>query len=273
MSISTALCGFNGTEQRLFEGIFRVSMTRQRRYGLWSEGTDAAPDIYLVKQGKQEGVDRWRTLADRFANRDAPVLEIGDAQTQGWKGLSEQLGKETPFLLKPISATRLLDTLDALVEAHSGQPQGVMFDDDVSMEELNELDRQIQGGVASGPMRGKSALVVDDSASLRLQMDITLAKKYGMRVDFAADGATALRKLQNREYDITFLDVMLPDLDGFEICKRIRRDYQSKAPVVMMTSRDGRRDQLKGVLVQADSYLIKPVSADEIEKTLLRFLA
>jgi CheY-like chemotaxis protein len=269
MAIAVALCGFNDTEHRLFDGIFRVSATRGSQYSRWQDTSPDTPQIYLVKQGKDEGVARWQELTEVFSNVSAPILEIGDRSTEGWKQLARRAGRDTPQLLKPISATRLLDALDELIASRTGS--GTLLGDDVSMDEIGALDSQVVG-TANSRFRGKVALVVDDSASLRLQMDITLNKKLGMRADFAADGATAVKKFQLGSYDIVFLDVMLPDTDGFSICKQIRREFHSKVPVVMLTSRDGRRDQLKGVLVQADDYLIKPVAAEKLEQTLEKYL-
>lgn len=291
---TVALCAFTDMEQRLFEGIFRVSSTRTQAYRRWQEGSIEPPDIYLVKQGKDLALDAWRELTDCYANPQAPTVEIGTLETRGWQALTEVAGRHCPELLKPISANRLLDLLDQLsqqlpLQADEPAPlepapipeppaeeppvnTGPLIDDHASLEEIHAIERQSLGALPNSPVRGKTVLVVDDSASLRLQMDISLGKQHRMRTDFAADGATAKRKLALREYDIIFLDVMLPDMDGFEICRHIRRELHSRVPVVMLTSRDGRRDQLKGVLVQADDYLIKPVAAEQLDKALYRHL-
>ena len=273
--IEVALCGFTEMEDRLFEGIFRVSEKRQKSYRRWSDETGNPPAIYLVKQGKSSALELWKSYTDHYGNA-APTIQVGTRETIGWGELNELAGREVPCLTKPISAVKMLDTLDGLNLAPPPEvDRGMLIDDSVELDELMAMDRDTQrvgGGEIDALTRGKRTLVVDDSASLRLQLDISLGKKHGMRVDFAADGATALKKLASRKYDIVFLDVMLPDMDGFEICKKIRREFRSKVPVVMLTSRDGRRDQLKGVMVEADSYLIKPVSTDQLERTLAEHL-
>ncbi len=269
-----ALCGFSATEARLFDAIFRVSAGRSQRYSRWNEGWAERPDLYLIKQGNAKALDLWRQCRDHFANHDAITLQIGTEQAQPWGELRTLAGREIPLLLKPISATRLLDTLDQLLSPSQEDALGeaILIGDDASLADLDAINRDAIDSDHESSGRGRRVLVVDDSASLRLQLDITLGKKHGMRVDFAADGVTALRKLESRSYDIIFLDVMLPDMDGFEICKRIRRQFRLKTPVVMLTSRAGRRDQLKGVMVEADSYLIKPVASEELESTLERLL-
>ncbi len=269
-----ALCGFTAIEVRLFHGIFRVSATREQHYRAWDEGSDdQAPSLYLVKQGKPQAFDLWQRWSERFGNQGAPILEIGTPESAGWTRLSEHAGREIPSLLKPVSAKRLLDTLDELQPQERESASGALISDDVSLDEINAIDRELNAPGEAKIGRGKRVLVVDDSASLRLQMHITLEKKHGMRTDFAADGAAALRKLELRSFDIVFLDVMLPDMDGFEICRHIRREFGSKVPVVMLTSRNGRRDQLMGVLVQVDDYLVKPVAAGRLEQVLEKHLA
>jgi len=85
-----------------------------------------------------------------------------------------------------------------------------------------------------------------------------------MTVDFAADGITGLHLAVTNLYDVIVLDVMLPGMDGFQICDRIRRDAKSDVPIIMLTARDRIGDKLTGFKTGADDYLVKPFNPDEL---------
>jgi two-component system, OmpR family, response regulator len=85
----------------------------------------------------------------------------------------------------------------------------------------------------------------------------------GMVVDVAANGRAALGLARATEYDAVLLDVMLPDIDGFETCRRLRADGVW-APIMMLTARDAVEDRVKGLDQGADDYLTKPFSLAEL---------
>ncbi len=88
-------------------------------------------------------------------------------------------------------------------------------------------------------------------------------RKEGMAVDVAGDGEDALTRAEATEYDAIILDVMLPGIDGFEVCRRLRAD-DIWAPVLMLTARDAVRDRVAGLDEGADDYLTKPFSYAEL---------
>ena len=88
-------------------------------------------------------------------------------------------------------------------------------------------------------------------------------RKEGMATDVAANGEDALWRAQATEYDAIILDVMLPGIDGFEVCRRLR-DEGVWTPILMLTARDAVRDRVAGLDGGADDYLIKPFSYSEL---------
>ncbi len=113
-------------------------------------------------------------------------------------------------------------------------------------------------------------LVVDDEVSLQEALTYQL-KKEGYQVEVAGDGLTALELAQNTNPDLVILDVMLPGMDGFEVCRTLRQE--SNIPVLMLTARDDEIDRVVGLEVGADDYLPKPFSMRELiarVKALLR---
>ncbi|HZR01080.1 MAG TPA: response regulator transcription factor [Chloroflexota bacterium] len=104
-------------------------------------------------------------------------------------------------------------------------------------------------------------LLVDDEPSLRASLSYSLGRA-GFRVTTAADGSSAIAHVRRDPPDLVLLDVMLPGLDGFEVCRRMRSHTQ--APVVMLTARDDPVDRVVGLEVGADDYVAKPFSLREL---------
>lgn len=107
-------------------------------------------------------------------------------------------------------------------------------------------------------------MVVDDSKTIRRTAE-NLLKKAGCQVITAIDGFDALAKTAHNRPDIIFVDIMMPRLDGYQVCSLIKNNKQFKAtPVIMLSSKDGLFDRAKGRVVGSDQYLTKPFSKDEM---------
>ena len=106
------------------------------------------------------------------------------------------------------------------------------------------------------------ALVVEDQPKLASLIQRGLSEE-GYAVDVAPDGPQALVRATATEYDVIVLDVMLPGLDGFEVCRRLRAQTV-QSPVLMLTARDGVDDRIAGLDLGADDYLTKPFAFDEL---------
>ena len=105
-------------------------------------------------------------------------------------------------------------------------------------------------------------LVVDDEAPIRELLVFNLAKQ-GYETDTAADGGEALAKA--RDADLILLDVMLPVMDGFEVCRRLKGNQETAAiPIIMLTARNGEIDKVLGLELGADDYVAKPFSTREL---------
>ncbi|NMC15458.1 MAG: response regulator transcription factor [Chloroflexi bacterium] len=113
-------------------------------------------------------------------------------------------------------------------------------------------------------------LVVDDEISLQETLAYNLTRE-GYQVEVAGDGNQALHLARTSKPDLVILDVMLPGLDGFEVCRILRQE--ANIPVLMLTARDDEIDRVVGLEVGADDYLAKPFSMRELiarVKALLR---
>ena len=108
---------------------------------------------------------------------------------------------------------------------------------------------------------GNRILVVDDEERIRRLLRMYLEKE-GYVIEEAEDGETALRKALQTDYDLIVLDLMLPGIDGMEVCTRLR---QSKAtPVIMLTAKGEEVNRVQGFEVGADDYVVKPFSPREV---------
>ncbi|WP_426572073.1 response regulator transcription factor [Aquihabitans sp. McL0605] len=111
-------------------------------------------------------------------------------------------------------------------------------------------------------MTGERLLLVDDEDNLRSMLEAAL-RHSGFEVHPAADGRGALEALPEVKPDLIVLDVMLPDLDGFEVCRRLR-STGDRTPVLFLTARDATEDKVRGLTMGGDDYLVKPFSLDEL---------
>jgi DNA-binding response OmpR family regulator len=103
-------------------------------------------------------------------------------------------------------------------------------------------------------------LLVDDEQSIQTLLSYPL-RKEGYQVVQAADGREALERFSEQPFDLVVLDVMLPKLDGFEVCRRLRS--KSAVPIIMLTARSEEIDKVVGLELGADDYITKPFSVRE----------
>ncbi len=111
-------------------------------------------------------------------------------------------------------------------------------------------------------MAGERLLLVDDEENLRSMLEAAL-RHSGFEVAVAATGREAIDAVPDARPDLIVLDVMLPDLDGFEVCRRLRSDG-SRTPVLFLTARDGTDNKVRGLTLGGDDYLVKPFSLEEL---------
>ena len=109
---------------------------------------------------------------------------------------------------------------------------------------------------------GKRVLVVDDEKLIVKGIRFSL-EQDGMEVDCAYDGEEALTYARNSQYDVILLDVMLPKLNGFEVCQQIREF--SNVPIVMLTAKGDDMDKILGLDYGADDYITKPFNILEVK--------
>ncbi|GIK66596.1 MAG: DNA-binding response regulator [Chloroflexota bacterium] len=121
-------------------------------------------------------------------------------------------------------------------------------------------------------MAEETILIVDDEQNI-IELASMYLKKEGFQIISAGDGLTGLRMAQDENPTLVVLDLMLPGLDGWEVCKRLRAE--SNVPILMLTARDDDIDKIVGLELGADDYMTKPFNPRELVarvKAILRRL-
>lgn len=122
-------------------------------------------------------------------------------------------------------------------------------------------------------MPHKKILIVDDEPNIVISLEF-LMQQSGYEVAIARNGEEALEKIASFEPDLVLLDIMLPLLNGFEVCQRIRENPQWNRTKVIMLSAKGREiDVSKGIALGADAYVTKPFSTKDLIAQVQRLLA
>ena len=121
-------------------------------------------------------------------------------------------------------------------------------------------------------MEKKKILVVDDEVELVKAIEIRLLKE-GFEVITATDGEEALKKARKEKPDLLILDLMLPKMDGYKVCRLLKFDQKHRnTPVIMLTARAEERDRNLGMEMGADEYMTKPFEWDGLLQKVLNFL-
>ncbi len=115
-------------------------------------------------------------------------------------------------------------------------------------------------------------LVVDDSPTVRKIVQLTLQRER-IRVVTAGDGLSALATVADEQPDLILLDIMLPRMDGYNICQVVRKNLAYRdMPIIMLSGKDGLFDKMRGKLAGSTEYITKPFDSAELVQTVKRHL-
>jgi|SRR5690554_594769 CheY-like chemotaxis protein len=138
--------------------------------------------------------------------------------------------------------------------------------------QIAAVQQQQQSAPTARDMRSYSVLVVDDSHPMQQMLARELEQlEHPVNIDFADDGEAALSRVADRHYDFIFLDIMMPGIDGFETCTRMRAmPALKKTPIIMLSSKTSPLDEVKGIMAGSSTYLTKPIEHAEFQKVIRR---
>ncbi len=262
-TFKVALFGLAPNEQNTLGSIFKLAASRSRKYAVVSAEERNTAEILLVDVDDPKAIQAWKSFS--VHNSQIPTVKI-----------SKQAPADTKetVIRRPLTLKRVLETLDKVtIESLKFVPELVVGGEG----ELNaEASAALLDAASSAQQTKKSgikALVVDDSAAVRKSMEIQLGL-FGMHIDYAETGEEALEHTQKTtDYDIIFLDIMMPGIDGYKVCKTLRANKQFKlTPIIMLTGKGSRFDKLKGTMAGATLYLTKPVEQEQLHSVIKKFL-
>ncbi|WP_427911376.1 response regulator [Ramlibacter sp. MMS24-I3-19] len=264
--------GFNEVERAMLNSVFTLAARRSPGFSQHQPGASMAatgPTVYLVDADQPAALAEFQVLHRRTP---LPALLVG----------SSAHGTGLPVFARPLQWARLLQALDEVVEDGTGVTRlaasnvGTLRATRPGSSPTVARSGAGRAGPESLPARrpGKeSVLVVDDNATVRSFMQAKLAP-FGFGVDFAETGEAAIGLSGQNDYTCVFLDVVLPGVDGYQVCKMIKSNKQAitKTAVVMLTSRSSTFDKLRGSLAGCDEYLTKPLEEDRLLEVIAKFL-
>lgn len=258
------MIGFSDAEKSMLSSTFRLTGRRVFSYAE-ATGPNDRTDIYLGNADSPEGL---QLLQARSPNVHAPAVLIGRTPSDtGW-----------PQVDRPIHWMRLFEQMDSAIQAALLERARRQFGASADVQWDGRTYRRTGDKDAAAPEElveakpTETVLVVDDSATVRAFMRAKLAP-FRFDVDFAENGETAIDMAQAKRYTCIFLDIMMPGIDGYQVCKRIKGNASTKdTAVVMLSSKSSAFDKFRGNWAGCDAYLGKPVGEDELLTTIARFL-
>ena len=248
---AVALIGVPEYERTIIKSIFKLSLYRAYTYILTTEGDPG--QIILVDADDPDALAEWRV----FQQHEHP-----DASTTVVLVTKQQTPNQAPCQIRrPLVATRVLSVLDQIAVRLLADPEPE------TPSEQNQTDSAETGAIYS-----LMALVVDDSITIRKQIELEL-QTLGIRADMAESGEIAAKLLIQNSYDLILLDIILPGVDGYQLCKTIKKNKAiKKTPVIMLTSKSSPFDRIRGALSGCDTYLIKPLDPSSFHKAVSKYL-
>jgi two-component system chemotaxis response regulator CheY len=122
-------------------------------------------------------------------------------------------------------------------------------------------------------MTTKNLLVVDDSATTRMLISLTLKKGDDLRIIEASDGKEALVQLDSQHVDLVLTDINMPNMDGLELITRIRSNRREpKIPIIVITTKGEETSRDEGLALGADAYVLKPISGAKLQSLVKELL-
>ena len=228
--------GCKDLDIKLLSSVFKLSPDLNRIYEPPTPNEKRSPDVVFIDAEDPSAIQAWKELHAKDQTTTAIMVTGGNKKIKGFVTIR-----------KPIAFKSVLRALNAVgIAAHKDAPSG---NGDAALK----------------------VLVVDDSLPVRKFMEgkLTELSKVSLLIEFAASGEEAAHKIKkaSRAYDIIFLDVVMPGVDGYKVCKWIKGNYPSH--VIMLTSKKSPFDKVRGAMSGCNDYLTKPPLEERLNNVLL----
>lgn len=251
--------GFPEDQLSKVEKILKLS--RNNRYELVSFDKANLPDLLLI-----------------FEEKCLSSPEIG-ALPQSYHSRLIIVSRDKPsdpsysHIGYPLVSSRVIRALDQMTnENEEWDPEAIAEAEQQADSRFSKYETQVTEQESITRSDSYKVLVVDDSAPMQQALALELQKlPEAVEVEFADDGESALEKVASQRFDFIFLDIMMPGIDGFETCTRMRQMPElKKTPIIMLSSKTSPLDEVKGIMAGCSTYLTKPIDQTEFQKVINR---
>jgi len=268
-----ALCGLSAKDARLAEIVLsRPLPGSTRRFTTVSGADTAQADIAVIDLSSPHGDGIYQRL--RAARPDVVPVYVSEHGTGGnsrYRIPARALLLQLQRMLELVAEEALESNKVRAHPTNAGAAPAVPARP-VATQARAVAD--VPQPSSADDRRPLVALVVDDSETVRTQL-VAALERVGVQSRATPDAEGAINAMRERSFDLILLDVVMPGIDGYELCRRIKQDaYSRGTPVIMRTSRSSPFDRARGALAGCDSYLTKPVTwaafSAEVDKVLIR---
>ncbi|MCF6189514.1 MAG: response regulator [Cocleimonas sp.] len=257
-SIGIHFAGLEAKERAIFDRIIAFNTT----HGLVSHSCEDIQSANLIISAEEHFSQFENELKNQktLILSNDPLCALGDTQIK-----------------RPILITRVMKALEATVdlvklEKTTNEAYGIDATNEETIPEKTTTKEEVSTETEdiTTTHSGHHALIIDDSAAIRKQLELEL-RDAGITADFAESGEEALEKIEDTQYDLVFLDIIMPGIDGYETCRSMRTKASYKrTPIIMLSGKTSPLDEVQGVIAGATTYLTKPVKSAMLQETLTR---
>lgn len=260
------LIGIPGDDKKILQRVIRLRGDSgiARSYCLTDDANPEPGKLYVVNSDNDDSIAYWcRRFLDENKNPRVPTVFAGHRKVKAERVYHVGL---------PFRASEVLGVFDTITvkemnyipELTIGRTSDELDLPQDFLEKIADTDLNKQHSF--------TAMVVDDSQPVRKQLEIQL-KMLGAKVVLAESGEQALELSRNQQYDIVFLDVIMPGIDGYKVCKSLKKDARHKnTPIIMLTGKSSPFDKVKGTLSGCDTYLTKPLQHEDFQNVTRKFI-
>jgi twitching motility two-component system response regulator PilG len=248
--ITIGTLGLTQTEENILKSICILAKGRTLgSYTVVDVSKLSESDVVIVNADDLNASNTWTTLA----TTGKPPMKVLYTRVPSAQS-------DSHYILCQFSPSKILALLDSIDDE---------LRDSAVVWKIPSLAQQNTSTPISDSRR---ALVIDDSPTVCKQLEIELSN-LNFITDIAGTGEQGLELLSLNAYDIIFLDLLLPRIDGYQVCKEIRRNLTTKhTPVIMLTSKSSAFDRVRGSLVGCNAYLTKPVDYAAFRKEISKHI-
>ena len=257
-----AMFGLAQKFQRLLEIVVKHAHHNQYRYVVAGSRGPGEYDIALVDMTAKGGHEVASTL--RRLPQARPIVTVG-RRNDSTRGRDDLL--QTTFTMNVLKTLNL--AVDQNLQRKMPQALAALG---LAARTRGAFPEAGRAPVPQNDDTGRPAraLVVDDSPTVRRQLSLALSQ-MGIDCDAVASGEEALESLSRRRYELIFVDIVMPEMDGYRLTREIKRDRALRPiPVIILTSRSSPFDLARGALAGCSSYLVKPVTLQSLRNTVAR---